>query len=97
MKHQNAVPEVSPPLHGCNLCVWMQYVHFLQKKYKLGSFDLLSHTAPVQAGVLILAGPFVDYLLTSLRVDLYDYSVPSVVSTPRRRHPIDMFRFAELM
>eukprot|EP00271_Cylindrocystis_brebissonii_P013423 TRINITY_DN33236_c0_g1_i1.p1 TRINITY_DN33236_c0_g1~~TRINITY_DN33236_c0_g1_i1.p1 ORF type:complete len:348 (+),score=56.73 TRINITY_DN33236_c0_g1_i1:252-1295(+) len=59
--------------------VQQYYVHFLQKKYRLGSFDLLAHTAPVQAGILILLGPAVDYLLSGIRVDKYDYSVPSVL------------------
>jgi hypothetical protein len=59
----------------------LQYVHSLQKKYSLSSFDLLGHTAPVQAASLILTGPLVDYWLTSLRVDFFDFSVPSVVST----------------
>ncbi|CAM6087190.1 unnamed protein product [Calypogeia fissa] len=54
------------------------YVHSLQKKYSLGSFDLLGHTAPVQAASLILTGPLVDYWLTENRVDLFDFSVPSV-------------------
>uniref|UniRef100_A0A1D1YDG8 UDP-galactose transporter 2 n=1 Tax=Anthurium amnicola TaxID=1678845 RepID=A0A1D1YDG8_9ARAE len=50
------------------------YVHFLQRKYSLGSFNLLGHTAPVQAGSLLLLGPFVDYWLTNKRVDTFDYS-----------------------
>ncbi|XP_024529482.1 UDP-rhamnose/UDP-galactose transporter 4 [Selaginella moellendorffii] len=54
------------------------YVHFLQKKYALGSFDLLGHTAPVQAGSLILCGPIIDYWLTGLRVDLFQFSFPSL-------------------
>lgn len=65
------------------LAVWstslqQYYVHFLQKKYRLGSFDLLAHTAPVQAGSLILIGPIADYYLSGHRVDKYDYSVPSM-------------------
>ncbi|XP_047317454.1 UDP-rhamnose/UDP-galactose transporter 4-like [Impatiens glandulifera] len=50
------------------------YVHFLQRKYSLGSFNLLGHTAPVQAASLLLLGPFVDYWLTGKRVDAYNYS-----------------------
>lgn len=55
------------------------YVHFLQKKYSLGSFNLLGHTAPVQAASLLLLGPFVDYWLTSKRVDAYDYTFTSML------------------
>ncbi|XP_047336438.1 UDP-rhamnose/UDP-galactose transporter 4-like [Impatiens glandulifera] len=54
------------------------YVHFLQKKYSLGSFNLLGHTAPVQAASLLLLGPFVDYWLTSKRVDAYNYTFISL-------------------
>ncbi|XP_052201949.1 UDP-rhamnose/UDP-galactose transporter 6-like [Diospyros lotus] len=55
------------------------YVHFLQRKYSLSSFNLLGHTAPAQAGTLLLLGPFVDYWLTNKRVDAFDYSTASVV------------------
>ncbi|MQL85826.1 hypothetical protein Taro_018360 [Colocasia esculenta] len=55
-----------------------QYVHFLQRRYSLGSFNLLGHTAPVQAASLLLLGPFVDYWLTNKRVDAYDYNVTVV-------------------
>ncbi|XP_057864544.1 UDP-rhamnose/UDP-galactose transporter 6 isoform X2 [Cryptomeria japonica] len=54
------------------------YVHYLQKKYALGSFDLLGHTAPLQAATLLIVGPFLDYWLAEKRVDLYDYTIPSV-------------------
>lgn len=55
------------------------YVHFLQRKYSLSSFNLLGHTAPVQAGSLLLIGPFLDYWLTGKRVDAFNYNVPSSV------------------
>ncbi|KNA20980.1 hypothetical protein SOVF_047570 [Spinacia oleracea] len=35
----------------------------LQKKYSIGSFELLSKTAPYQALSLIVLGPFIDYFL----------------------------------
>ncbi|TXG60468.1 hypothetical protein EZV62_015041 [Acer yangbiense] len=54
------------------------YVHYLQRKYSLGSFNLLGHTAPAQAASLLLAGPFVDYWLTSKRVDAYNFGLASV-------------------
>ncbi|CAN1828843.1 UDP-rhamnose/UDP-galactose transporter 5 [Linum perenne] len=56
------------------------YVHYLQRKYNLGSFNLLGHTAPAQASSLLLVGPFVDYFLTSKRVDAYPFSFTPVVS-----------------
>jgi len=54
------------------------YVHFLQRKYALGSFNLLGHTAPAQAASLLLLGPFVDYWLTNKRVAAYPYGLTSV-------------------
>ncbi|MBA0692237.1 hypothetical protein Goari_009812, partial [Gossypium aridum] len=38
------------------------------------------HTAPAQAGTLLLLGPFLDYWLTSQRVDAYNYNIVSIVS-----------------
>ncbi|XP_059624415.1 UDP-rhamnose/UDP-galactose transporter 6-like [Cornus florida] len=55
------------------------YVHMLQRKYSLGSFNLLGHTAPIQAASLLLLGPFLDYWLTNKRVDAYEYSFVSVL------------------
>uniref|UniRef100_A0A803PBP9 Sugar phosphate transporter domain-containing protein n=2 Tax=Cannabis sativa TaxID=3483 RepID=A0A803PBP9_CANSA len=55
------------------------YVHFLQRKYSLGSFNLLGHTAPAQAASLLVAGPFLDYWLTSKRVDAYNFGTTSVL------------------
>lgn len=59
----------------------LQYVHHLQRKYSIGSFNLLGRTAPVQAASLLIVGPFFDYWLTGQRVDAYSYSSISVVST----------------
>ena len=59
----------------------VQYVHQLQRKYSLSSFNLLGHTAAAQAGTLLLLGPFLDYWLTNRRIDAYDYNIASVVST----------------
>jgi hypothetical protein len=58
----------------------LQYVHYLQRNYSLGSFNLLGHTAPAQAASLLVVGPFLDYWLTGKRVYAYDYGVTSVVS-----------------
>ncbi|KAA8546602.1 hypothetical protein F0562_002659 [Nyssa sinensis] len=55
------------------------YVHFLQRKYSLSSFNLLGHTAPAQAASLLLLGPFLDYWLTNKRVDAFDYNIASLV------------------
>ncbi|KAG4389738.1 hypothetical protein AAZX31_06G141000 [Glycine max] len=55
------------------------YVHFLQRKYSIGSFNLLGHTAPAQAASLLLVGPFMDYWLTGKRVDAYGYGLTSTL------------------
>ncbi|XP_031117650.1 UDP-rhamnose/UDP-galactose transporter 6 [Ipomoea triloba] len=55
------------------------YVHFLQRKYSLSSFNLLGHTAPAQAGTLLILGPFLDYWLTTKRIDQYNFTFPSMV------------------
>lgn len=55
------------------------YVHHLQKKYSLNSFNLLGHTAPAQAASLLIVGPFLDYWLTGKRIDAYNYTLPSVL------------------
>ncbi|KAF9678770.1 hypothetical protein SADUNF_Sadunf07G0070300 [Salix dunnii] len=56
------------------------YVHYLQRRYSLGSFNLLGHTAPAQAASLLVVGPFLDYWLTNNRVDAYAYTFTSTVS-----------------
>ncbi|KAK4485989.1 hypothetical protein RD792_008644 [Penstemon davidsonii] len=55
------------------------YVHYLQRKHSIGSFNLLGHTAPPQAASLLLVGPFMDYWLTNKRVDSYNYAFTSVM------------------
>ncbi|XP_048500079.1 UDP-rhamnose/UDP-galactose transporter 6 isoform X2 [Beta vulgaris subsp. vulgaris] len=66
-------------LIGVGVCTVTDYVHFLQKKYSLSPFNLLGHTAPAQAGTLLLVGPFLDYWLTNKRIDAFDYTTPSIM------------------
>ncbi|XP_074284394.1 UDP-rhamnose/UDP-galactose transporter 6-like isoform X1 [Silene latifolia] len=81
------ITDVSVNTRGfiaASIAVWstalqQYYVHFLQKKYSLSSFNLLGHTAPAQAVTLIFLGPFLDYWLTKERIDAYKYSLPSVM------------------
>ncbi|CAL9162855.1 unnamed protein product [Musa hybrid cultivar] len=47
----------------------------LQKKYDIGSFELLSKTAPIQAISLLLFGPFADYYLNGHSLLTYHYSM----------------------
>ncbi|KAK9747908.1 hypothetical protein RND81_02G022600 [Saponaria officinalis] len=81
------VTDVSVNTRGfvaASIAVWstalqQYYVHFLQKKYSLSSFNLLGHTAPAQAVTLIFIGPFLDYWLTNKRINAYKYSMSSVM------------------
>jgi uncharacterized membrane protein len=46
----------------------------LQTKYSVGSFELLSKTAPIQAVSLLVLGPFIDFYLSGLFVFNYTFS-----------------------
>uniref|UniRef100_A0A7N0UIE6 Sugar phosphate transporter domain-containing protein n=1 Tax=Kalanchoe fedtschenkoi TaxID=63787 RepID=A0A7N0UIE6_KALFE len=46
----------------------------LQKKYSIGSFELLSKTAPIQAISLLILGPFIDYYLNDILITTYKLS-----------------------
>ncbi|KAJ8769595.1 hypothetical protein K2173_005198 [Erythroxylum novogranatense] len=81
------VTDVSVNLKGflaALVAVWstsiqQYYVHYLQRKYSLGSFNLLGHTAPAQAASLLVAGPFLDYWLTDKRIDAYPLGFTSTL------------------
>ncbi|KAL9667480.1 hypothetical protein QQ045_001841 [Rhodiola kirilowii] len=51
----------------------------LQKKYSVGSFELLSKTAPIQALSLLLLGPFIDYYLNGVFIIDYKMSLGAVL------------------
>ncbi|XP_077220793.1 UDP-rhamnose/UDP-galactose transporter 2-like [Tasmannia lanceolata] len=51
----------------------------LQKKYSIGSFELLSKTAPIQAISLLLFGPFIDYYLNGQFISNYKFSSAAIV------------------
>ncbi|KAL5999435.1 UDP-rhamnose/UDP-galactose transporter 1 [Asimina triloba] len=51
----------------------------LQKKYSIGSFELLSNTAPIQALSLLMFGPFIDYFLNGKSILDYMLSSGAVV------------------
>ncbi|XP_078444013.1 UDP-rhamnose/UDP-galactose transporter 3-like [Wolffia australiana] len=46
----------------------------LQKKYSVGSFELLSKTAPIQTISLLILGPFIDYYLNGKILIKYHFS-----------------------
>ncbi|KAF2310836.1 hypothetical protein GH714_017542 [Hevea brasiliensis] len=51
----------------------------LQKKYSIGSFELLSRTAPIQALSLLIVGPFVDYYLNGKFITTYKMSTGAIL------------------
>ncbi|XP_044511786.1 UDP-rhamnose/UDP-galactose transporter 2-like [Mangifera indica] len=51
----------------------------LQKKYSIGSFELLSKTAPIQALSLLVLGPFVDYYLNGKFITNYKMSTGAIL------------------
>ncbi|PKA48340.1 UDP-galactose transporter 2 [Apostasia shenzhenica] len=51
----------------------------LQKKYSIGSFELLSKTAPIQALSLVFLGPSIDYYLNGQFILNYIFSSGSIV------------------
>ncbi|KAK3021506.1 hypothetical protein RJ639_046417 [Escallonia herrerae] len=53
----------------------------LQTKYSIGSFELLSKTAPIQAFSLLVLGPFIDYYLSGQFVSNYKFSSGAVLFT----------------
>ncbi|CAN1811901.1 UDP-rhamnose/UDP-galactose transporter 2 [Linum perenne] len=55
------------------LCTSLQQITIgsLQKKYSVGSFELLSKTAPIQAVSLLVLGPFIDYYLNGKFITNY--------------------------
>jgi hypothetical protein len=53
----------------------------MQKKHNIGSFELLSKTAPIQAASLVILGPFVDYALNNVNLLEYQMSWGAAVST----------------
>ncbi|CAM6129512.1 unnamed protein product [Calypogeia fissa] len=58
------------------ICTSLQqiYIGSMQKKHSIGSFELLSKTAPIQAASLVLLGPFVDYILKGSNLLEYQMS-----------------------
>ncbi|KAH7426942.1 hypothetical protein KP509_10G023000 [Ceratopteris richardii] len=54
------------------------YIGSFQTKYSIGSLELLSKTAPIQAMSLLLFGPCCDYLLNGRNILLYRFSFGSV-------------------
>ncbi|XP_010266319.1 PREDICTED: UDP-galactose transporter 2-like [Nelumbo nucifera] len=51
----------------------------LQKKYSIGSFELLSKTAPIQAFSLLVLGPFIDYYLNGQFIMNYKLSSGAIL------------------
>eukprot|EP01018_Ginkgo_biloba_P034311 Gb_37975 [translate_table: standard] len=73
-------------------CTSLQQISIgsLQKKYNIGSFDLLSKTAPIQTASLLLLGPFVDYSLNGYNLLDYEFSVGAMSSSILQPKPIPL-------
>lgn len=67
------------------LCV--QSIGSLQKKYAIGSFELLSKTAPMQALSLVFLGPIIDYCLNGKSILKYEFSPGAIVSSSLHPFP----------
>lgn len=59
---------------------FVQSIGSLQKKYNIGSFELLSKTAPIQAVSLLVLGPIIDYYLSANLILDYKFTSGAVVS-----------------
>ncbi|CAI5507177.1 unnamed protein product [Closterium sp. Naga37s-1] len=57
----------------------MMLIGLLQERYSIGSFDLLSQSAPLQAFMLLLVGPSLDLFLTSRSLLDYHYQPNAIV------------------
>ncbi|GAA0173663.1 secondary carrier transporter [Lithospermum erythrorhizon] len=62
-------------------CTSLQQISIgsLQKKYSVGSFELLSKTAPIQAGSLLVLGPFIDYYLSGKVILNYNFVINAIL------------------
>eukprot|EP00475_Leptophrys_vorax_P012853 TRINITY_DN19223_c0_g1_i1.p1 TRINITY_DN19223_c0_g1~~TRINITY_DN19223_c0_g1_i1.p1 ORF type:complete len:356 (+),score=40.86 TRINITY_DN19223_c0_g1_i1:151-1218(+) len=70
----NAAGFVAATVAVVSTSLQQVFIGSLQTKYNIGSFDLLSQTAPIQAP-LVLLGPVIDYFLTSRSI--LDFHVSS--------------------
>ncbi|KMZ55918.1 UDP-galactose transporter 2 [Zostera marina] len=63
------------------LCTSMQQISIgsLQKKYSVGSFELLSRTAPIQAFSLLILGPFTDFYLNGKFILNYKFTYGPII------------------
>ncbi|GJP34561.1 hypothetical protein CLOM_g18994 [Closterium sp. NIES-68] len=57
----------------------MMLIGLLQERYSIGSFDLLTQSAPLQAFMLLLVGPSLDLWLTSRSLLDYHYEPYAIV------------------
>lgn len=76
-----AIPSISDGCFCCLIIFEEQSIGSLQKKYCVGSFELLSKTAPIQALSLLVLGPVIDYFLTGKLLSNYKLSSGAFVST----------------
>eukprot|EP00798_Chlamydomonas_sp_ICE-L_P006665 gene6665-3330_t len=51
--------------------------HF-QSKFSISAHQLLANTSPLQGSILLLSGPFVDYMVTGQWIQNWEVSVPGL-------------------
>ncbi|KAJ6384823.1 hypothetical protein OIU77_028103 [Salix suchowensis] len=76
----NFVGTVLSLLAIMTTCVGQILTNTIQKRLNVSSTQLLYQSAPFQAAILFVSGPFVDHFLTKKNVFAYKYS--SIVSGP---------------
>ncbi|THG03205.1 hypothetical protein TEA_009732 [Camellia sinensis var. sinensis] len=62
-----------------NLKSWQESIGSLQEKYSIGSFELLSKTAPIQSFSLLVLGPIIDYYLSGKFIGSYKMSSGAIL------------------
>lgn len=78
------------------LTYWtIQLTNTIQKKLNVTSTQLLYQSAPFQAAILFVSGPFVDQMLTKQNVFAYKYS-PIVLVSNIKSQPASEFDIARL-
>jgi hypothetical protein len=62
-----------------SLISFFQMTNTIQKKYKVSSTQLLYQSCPYQAATLLIAGPYLDKLLTDQNVFGFKYTTQVTV------------------
>ncbi|CAL0319633.1 unnamed protein product [Lupinus luteus] len=75
----NALGSFLSLLAVLTTCVSQIMTNTIQKKYKVSSTQLLYQSCPYQAATLLIAGPYLDKVLTNLNVFAFEYTTQVMV------------------